>query len=179
MGNGLLAHWRRRIVARGLAGAILFAVPVGVAAAIGFGTSLSGVAGGLSAIAEGPDELSPSTATTPAKLNRAVAALASRGAANRTPASENRVDGSSGGSDVVVGTDESGSTGGAGSDGSGGADATPTITPPSIGLPGGGGGGASGGADGGVDSTVGGVEDTVNGVVDGVGNTVNGLLGGG
>jgi hypothetical protein len=49
MGRGLLAWWRRRIVARGLAGVALLSVPVAVAALIGFGTSLSGVAGGLSA----------------------------------------------------------------------------------------------------------------------------------
>ena len=55
MGKGLLAWWRRRIVARGLAGAVLFAVPVAVAALIGFGTSLSGVAGGLSAVTSGPE----------------------------------------------------------------------------------------------------------------------------
>ena len=55
MGKGLLASWRRRIVARGMAGAALLAVPVAVAAAIGFGTSLSGVAGGLSAVASGPE----------------------------------------------------------------------------------------------------------------------------
>ena len=42
------------MVARGLAGAVLLAVPVAVAGAIGFGTGFSGVAGGLSAITSGP-----------------------------------------------------------------------------------------------------------------------------
>jgi hypothetical protein len=54
MPKGLLAQWRRRIVARGLAAAVLLAVPVGVAAAIGFGTSLSGLSEGLGALASGP-----------------------------------------------------------------------------------------------------------------------------
>jgi hypothetical protein len=47
MGHGLIASWRRRIVARGIAGAVLLAVPAAVAAAIGFVTSFSRVAGGL------------------------------------------------------------------------------------------------------------------------------------
>ena len=55
MGKGLLAWWRRRIVARGLAGAALFAVPVAVAALIGFGTGFPGVPAGLSAVTNGPD----------------------------------------------------------------------------------------------------------------------------
>jgi hypothetical protein len=56
MGNGLLAEWRRGIFARGLAGAALVAVPVVVAGAIGFGTSFSGLTGGLSEFASGPAE---------------------------------------------------------------------------------------------------------------------------
>ena len=75
MGNGLLAQWQRRVVARGLVGAIFLAIPVAVAAAIGFGGSLSGVAGGVSAIAEGPTTTT-ATGLSPYKLNRAVRALA-------------------------------------------------------------------------------------------------------
>src|SRR3954449_10403856 len=78
MGKGLLAWWRRRIVARGLAGAALFAVPVAVAALIGFGTGFSGVAGGLSSITNGPDAVPAAAPTGPRKLNRAVVALASK-----------------------------------------------------------------------------------------------------
>ena len=48
-----------------LQGAVLLAVPVAVAAAIGFGTSLSGVAGGLSAVASGPSAV-PGLANRPA-----------------------------------------------------------------------------------------------------------------
>ena len=78
MGNGLLSWWRRKMAARGLVGAALFAVPVGVAALIGFGTSLSGVVGGLSAVASGPDAVPAAARTAPNKLNHAVVALASR-----------------------------------------------------------------------------------------------------
>jgi hypothetical protein len=54
MRKGMLAQWRRGILARGLAGAGLLAVPVVVAGAIGFGNSFSGITGGLSAVANGP-----------------------------------------------------------------------------------------------------------------------------
>ena len=70
MGTGLLSWWRRRVAARGLAGAALFAVPVAVAAAIGFGTSISGVAGGLSAVTSGPEAVPASAQTSPSKLNQ-------------------------------------------------------------------------------------------------------------
>src|SRR5512133_4177778 len=78
MGTGLLSWWRRRVAARGLAGAALFAVPVAVAAAIGFGTSLSGVAGGLSAVTSGPNAVPASAPTRARSLNHAVVALASK-----------------------------------------------------------------------------------------------------
>ena len=84
MGKGLLSSWRRRIVARGIAGAVLLAVPVAVAAAIGFGTSLSGVAGGLSAVTSGPSAVTASQPTRANKnLNHAVlAAILDRGLAD-------------------------------------------------------------------------------------------------
>lgn len=47
MGKGLLAHWRRGLARRGLAGIVLLAVPVTVAAAIGF-------SGGFGALTELP-----------------------------------------------------------------------------------------------------------------------------
>ena len=77
MGNGLIASWRRRIVARGIAGAVLLAVPVAVAAAIGFGMSFSRVAGGLSAVTSGPSVVPASSPTRTNDLNLAVPALAS------------------------------------------------------------------------------------------------------
>jgi hypothetical protein len=86
MRKGLLAWWRGRIVARGLAGAALLAVPVGVAAMIGFGTSLSGVVGGLSAVASGPDAVPATSETVPTKLNRGVEALASKNRGAPSPA---------------------------------------------------------------------------------------------
>ena len=69
MGKGLLAWWRRRIVARGLAGAALFAVPVAVAALIGFGGGFAGVAGGLTSVTNGPDAVPASAQAGPGKLN--------------------------------------------------------------------------------------------------------------
>jgi hypothetical protein len=93
MRKGLLAWWRGRIVARGLAGAALLAVPVGVAAMIGFGTSLSGVVGGLSAVASGPDAVPATSQTVPTKVNRGVEALASK---DRTPSPAAATDGGGG-----------------------------------------------------------------------------------
>src|ERR1051325_5624982 len=78
MGKGLLAWWRRRIVARGLAGAALFAVPVAVAALIGFGGGFAGVAGGLTSVTNGPAAVPAAAQTGPTRLNRAVVALANR-----------------------------------------------------------------------------------------------------
>jgi hypothetical protein len=90
MGKGLLAWWRRRIVARGLAGAALFAVPVAVAALIGFGTGFSGVAGGLSSVTNGPEAVPTAAQTGPTKLNRAAVALASRQTRSNGAASDNK-----------------------------------------------------------------------------------------
>src|SRR4051794_2991272 len=100
MGKGLLAWWRRRIVARGLAGAALFAVPVVVAALIGFGGGFAGVAGGLSSVTNGPDAVPASAQTAPTKLNRAVVALASKqvGSGGSPRSTSHDGGGSSGGS---------------------------------------------------------------------------------
>jgi hypothetical protein len=78
MRKGILAQWRRGILARGLVGACLLAVPVAVAAAIGFSNSFSGITGGLSAITEGPASTATTTTTTsaPDALDEAVVALA-------------------------------------------------------------------------------------------------------
>jgi hypothetical protein len=172
MGKGLLAWWRRRIVARGLAGAALFAVPVVVAALIGFGGGFAGVAGGLSSVTNGPDAVPASAQTGPNKLNRALVALASKQTAGRgSSGAVNNGGGSSGGS---TGSD----TSGGGSTGSGtGSSSTqvPTIDTPSapdVNLP-------SGGS---TSDTVNGASDAVNNtvttVIGGVNNTLNGLLGG-
>jgi hypothetical protein len=184
MGKGLLAWWRRRIVARGLAGAVLFAVPVAVAALIGFGTSLSGVAGGLSAVTSGPEAVpTANRTTTPRKLNRAVVALASR----QTSPVPSSAGGSTGGGGGATGGGGStgtgtGTTGGGVSTGTGGgsgtssspiisAPSTPstpsTPSAPSVTLPGG----------GGSTDVTNSVDSTVNNVVSGVNNTLNGLLG--
>jgi hypothetical protein len=169
MGKGLLSWWRRRIVARGLAGAVLFAVPVAVAAAIGFGTSISGVVGGLSAVTSGPDA-APAAQTGPNKLNHAVVALANRQAGSTAPAS-----GGGGGSGGVGGSNSTGGSGGnGGSTSSGGGSAgssNPVIrTPaaPRISLPG------TGGA---TDGVTGSLNGSVNNVIGGVDKSVNGLLG--
>ena len=174
MGKGLLAWWRRRIVARGLAGAALFAVPVVVAALIGFGSGFAGVAGGLSSVTNGPDAVPASAQTGPNKLNRAVVALASRRAATSTTAAQG--DGSGGSSGGSNGS--SGTTGTTGSNGTSGGSSGPQLPAvsapdvPDVSLPGSDTGDAVGGA-----SNV--VNGAVNNVLGGVNNTLNGLLGGG
>jgi hypothetical protein len=170
MGKGLLAQWRRRVVARGLAGAALFAVPVAVAAAIGFGSSLSGVAGGLSSIVEGPS--TTTTATQAArfnKLNRAVDALAPRVSTRRTIASTETT-GSSG-----AGAGGGSNIGSGGSvisvQGTGKSDPPAITSPPAPDIPLLGGGSAG--------DTANEVNSSVTNLLQGVNNTVNGLLGGG
>jgi hypothetical protein len=179
MGKGLLAQWRRGIATRGLLGAGLFAVPVAVAAAIGFGTSLSGVAGGLSAFAEGP-EITTTADTSSRTLNRAVAALASRPETASAPAGGGSGTSTGGGGAGSVPGDGTTTTGGGtttGSGGSGGSTAgsAPVISAPDVEVPGTGGG--TGGDT--VDSTVNNTVNGVNGVLQDLGNTVNGILGGG
>ena len=174
MGTGLLSWWRRRVAARGLAGAALFAVPVAVAAAIGFGTSISGVAGGLSAVTSGPNAVPASAQASTRKLNNAVVALGN-GQATSTGAapSGNVTGGGSGGSSNTTGL---GSGSGAGSEstssgGGSGSSSGPVITtpsPPVINLPG------TGGATDGVTN---GVNSTVDGLLGRVDGSVKGLLG--
>jgi hypothetical protein len=179
MGKGLLAWWRRRIVARGLAGAALFAVPVAVAALIGFGSGFAGVAGGLSSVTNGPDAVPTAAQTGPNRLNRAVVALASRqtgsNGSNATVRGGDRDSGSIDGSSGTGTTSENSGTTESGN-GSSGTQAPPVTTPnaPSVSLPGTGGGGGSSSAVGGANDVVNG---TVNQVLGGVNNTLNGLLG--
>jgi hypothetical protein len=177
MGKGLLAWWCRRIVARGLAGAAFFAVPVVVAALIGFGTGFSGVAGGLSSITNGPDAVPASAQTGPGKLNRAVVALASRQTSpNGSAPSGTNAGGGSNGSTTGTSNTTSGSGGGStgsGSDSSGSqAPTIDTPTLPDVSLP-----GSGGGAGGAVSGATNAVNGTVNNVLGGVNNTLNGLLG--
>lgn len=169
MGKGLLAWWRRRVLARGVAGAALFAIPVAVAAAIGFGTSLSGVAGGLSAVTSGPDAV-PASAQTPTNLNSAVVALAGKQTGPRPS-------GSSTGSSTngTVGGSGLGSTGGG--SGSGGSTSPSTQSGTTIGAPGGPSVTLPGGSGTDPTSSSGAVNDTVNNVLGGANNTISGLLG--
>src|SRR5262245_5217309 len=170
MGKGLLAWWRRRIVTRGLAGVGLLAVPVAVAAMIGFGTSISGVAGGLSALTSGPDAVPASSQTGPRRLNRAVVALASKPtttfpdavSGGNGRASAPNISGAGGGSGGSGGSTGTSSTTGSGS--------APTISPPStpdVTLPGPGG-------SGGAQQTIDNVNGAVNNVLGGVNNTASG-----
>jgi hypothetical protein len=103
-------------VARGLAGAVLLAVPVAVAAFIGFGTSISGVVGGLTEIATGPDR-APAAQTTPgSSLTSAQVALTA--APTGGGGGAGGAGGKGGGGGVVGGG--GGSTGGGTGDGSSG-----------------------------------------------------------
>jgi hypothetical protein len=182
MGKGLLAWWHRRIVSRGLAGAALFAVPVAVAALIGFGTNLSGVAGGLTAFTSGPDAV-PAAAQTPSKLNRAVAALANKSARSVTRDSGNG--GNSGGGETDTGNGVSVNQGTGTGSGSGATgpvtnvDVSPTGTTsgtPSVSLP------DSGGVTETTTTTPGNAVNQVGGAVNnllgGVGQTLNNILNG-
>ena len=181
MGKGLLAWWRRSIVSRGLAGAALFAVPVAVAALIGFGTGLSSVAGGLTAVTSGPDAVPASVQTTPTKLNNAVVALANR----QTPQASQNTDRPGPdvqGTDPDNGVSLQETTGGGGSGGSGnnssGTDVGPTISTPLVPPLNG-----SGGTDGSnvVGGATGDAVTQVNGTVDNLlsplTDTLNSLLG--
>ena len=71
MGKGLLAQWRRGVAGRGLAGAALLAIPVAVAATLGFSVGFSGLNDSLSAIS-GP---SAGAAANGAGPRRALVAL--------------------------------------------------------------------------------------------------------
>jgi hypothetical protein len=161
MRKGILAQWRRGILARGLAGACLLAVPVAVAAAIGFGNGFSGITGGLSAIANGPADTSTTTTTaSPTRLNDAVAAIAD-------PAPGGGVlGGRGGGGGGADGRGDLGTT----DNGGGGADSTlPSRgTLPDVPLPSTGGDGGDGG----------GADDPVGNVLEDLDDAVSGLLGG-
>ena len=161
-------------MARGLAGAALFAVPVAVAAAIGFGSSISGVAGGLTAVTSGPDAVPASAQTGPQNLNKTVVALSPK-AGSTSPRGNNSGTGGSPGlrSGTGIGGTGGGTGSSVGSGGSGGSGSTgsPTgSTPsiPSVNLP---------GSGSGTNSPNDQINGAVNNVVGGVNQTLNGLLG--
>jgi hypothetical protein len=167
----MLAQWRRGILARGLAGAALLAVPVAVAAAIGFGNSFSGLAGGLSALASGPDNPAPAAAgAAPRGLNRAVTALAGppapSGGAGGGDGGGGNTGGGQGGTTAPGGATSPSGTGN-GTSGGGGGSQVPSVEVPPVGGSGGG-GDATGGAGG-----------TANGIINDVTDAVGGLVGSG
>ena len=150
----MLSQWRRGMVARGLATATLLAVPVTVAAAIGFEGSLGGLYDGLDAVISGPEtsQGEPAAAASDAEPTAATEPAAAAAAA---PARDNAGgSGGGGGGQTGAGTDNGAS---------------------SLDLPAGGDGGnaitSPGGGPGGIGGAVG---DVLNGVNE----TVSGLLGG-
>ena len=200
MGNGLLAWWHRRTASSGMAGAALCAVPVAVAVLIGFGASLSGVAGGLATLTRGPDTTpaTPASAQTdpsdPKGSNRAFLALA--GKTGSSVGSDSGLGSTTGADRGSTGTGAgSGDSGGSRGPGGGGSGSSTISAPGNSGGSGGGssGGGSSGsspiplpnvtlpgtgGANNTVNNTLGGVNNTVNNTLGGVNNTVNSTLGG-
>jgi hypothetical protein len=163
MPKGLLAQWRRGIVARGLAAAVLLAVPVGVAATIGFGTSLSGLSEGLGALASGPARSQAEPDTDRDAIDSAISALASA-----TTGGSGGGQAGAPGPGVPVG---GGGDGGAPSGGSTPDDAAPAPE-------------ASGGTSGTEEPvTVPEVDvpnsgtDPIGGLLDGLGGAIDGLLG--
>lgn len=163
MRKGLLAEWRRGIVARGLAAAALLAVPVAVAATIGFGTSLGGLSEGLGSLASGPDEAAL-TATESDGIDTTIAEIATGTGGGVAPARRRGGPNQGGGSDESAPTQTT--PGGATPTQpiGGGGDEAPL---PDLGDPVGGAGGGTGAGN------------AVNEILDNVTNTVNGLLGGG
>jgi hypothetical protein len=169
MGNGLLAEWRKGIVVRGLLAAALLAVPVSVAAAIGFEGSLAGLGGGLGSLADGPAETRLEADQTPAASTIDTVAAVGGGGEGAAP-----------GGGPPSGADANPVTGGAGP--GPGAEPAPGATSP--------GGGDAGGQDGGAVPTPGGqvpapvgapaagATNPVGQLLEDVNETVTGLLGG-
>ena len=161
MPKGLLAQWRRGIVARGLAAAVLLAVPVGVAATIGFGTSLSGLSEGLGALASGPSRSQAEPVADRDPIDSAISAVA-------TATADGRGGAPAGGAP--------GLPGGGGGTPTGGATPNEAPTAPEAS------GGTSGGDEGvdlpGVDTPSSGPgTDPVGDLLDGLGGAINGVFG--
>jgi hypothetical protein len=196
LSKGLLAWWHRRTASYGLVGAALCLVPVAVAALIGLGTGLAGVASGFAALTSGPEPTPASSQTHPNRVDRAVLTVASKsGPFVESRSGESSTIGAGGGSrGNRTGTGTVLDTGGAGGSGEGSGASTVSAPSGSGGGSGGGTGGGSSGAPGislpstggatdtvnntvnGVGSTAGGAVDDVNNTVGGVNDTVNGLL---
>src|SRR5262249_36163939 len=132
-----------------------------------FGTSISGVAGGLSALTNGPHAVPASSPVGPRNLNRGGVALAGK----QTTSSPHAISGGSRRASVSDRSDSVGGSGGSGgTTGTSGSESAPTVSTPStpdVTLPG----------PGGAQQTVDSVNGAVNNVLGGVNNTVNGLLG--
>jgi len=157
MRNGLLAEWRRGIVARGLAAAALLAVPVGVAAAIGFGTSVAGLSEGLGSLANGPESSQALPATTDSDaIDTAITAIATTAPAD-SAAPGGRTNGVGPGGSEAPANNTPGGSSPQESPAGGGGPAT-VVDPPEVEVPNG---------------------NPVNDLVDGLNDTINGLLGGG
>lgn len=173
MGNGLLAQWRRGIVARGISAAALLAVPVMVAAVIGFSTGLSSLAGGLGALASGPDEPSESTSATSADLDAVLVGF-SGPRSDGAPGAPDRGTGGGGGETGGGG----GETGGGGGGTGGGGGPVDSVALPPVGNPPGGGveiPGVPGVGDPGSDPST--DTDAINEILKGISDSVGGLLG--
>ena len=161
MGNGLLAQWRTGMARQGLAGAILLAVPVVVAATIGLSGGFSAV-GELPALAfDAPSQAEDASPSSGGEPDLPIAFLAPPPApADGAPGGRGRSPGRGGG---TGGGD--GQEGGGEGDTGGGNGAVPgtgaPVEAPDVGLP----------SDG-----IG--SDPVGSLVDSVNQTVDGLLGG-
>jgi len=162
MRKGLLAEWRKGLVSRGLAAAILLAVPVGVAAAIGFEGSLDGLGEGLGALASGPESSQASAEGSGSEaIDSAIAAIAAATGDSGEPADTDTPGGpGDGGSVPGANPGQPGGTGGGG-DGGGGATAGgggDVTDPPGVDLP----------AD----------TPSTGGLLDEIGDALGGVLGG-
>ena len=162
MSQGLLAHWRRGILGRGITGALLLAVPVITAAVIGFSGGFGSVAGGLSELATGPDATF-TAAPAATNLNTAIVAAAG-GPGAGTPGGG----GGTGGPGTGGGNTPGGPQAPSGTGTGAGGGPIPNV-PDVPNLPGGGGNGGPAGVDvnGTIDQVVGGANDTVGGVLGG------------
>jgi hypothetical protein len=172
MGNGMLSQWRRGMVARGVATAGLLAVPVIVAAAIGYEGTLSGLYDGLDAVVSGPETTQGAPALSAAAGSEPGGAGGAAGAAG-TP-------GTAGGGGGTGGNGGANNPTGGGTGGGSGSTLDlpnvvdePTGVGDGLGLGGGGGGSGGGNTPGGGGSSGGGV---VGGAVETVGGVACALL---
>ncbi len=168
MRKGLLAEWRRGMASRGSVAALLLAVPVAVAAAIGFEGSLGGLTQGLGSLASGPESTQASSEGTGSEaIDSAIAAIAAATDGDpSTPGGPITGGGpdQTGGGAPGGGPDQPGTGGGTGQGGGGGGSGGGTggggssmVEPPQVDLPSG---------------------NPTSGLLDGIGDTLDGVLGG-